>query len=305
MSPATIRAVMAELEAAGLLTHPHTSAGRVPTHQGMRYYLDSLIQIDPVQDHERHIIDEELTAAHPEVTDIMDRTAKVLASLSSHVGLVVTPVRHDLIFRHMQFVKLSQTRLLGIFVTREGETQNRVIEVPRELNYSELEKVNNYCNAAFVGLTLAEARRKAATELAAAQGAMRDIHAEAMQFSAQVLEQTEDAELMVRGESSILDHPEFAHAERAKAVLAALKEKERLVSVLDHAQQGDGVRVFVGSESGYDALQDCSVVVSTYQRAGKILGALGVIGPTRMAYGRVIPIVRCAADQLSEWFDEG
>lgn len=303
LSSATIRHVMADLESLGLLMHPHTSAGRVPTPSGLRYYLDCLVEVQPLPNDEREQIAACHNDAEPRLSAVAQEASRILARLSRYAGLVVAPTDHHLVFRHMEFVKLSARRLLGIFVTREGETRNRVIEMERELSYRELERINNYCNAAFVGLSLPEARNKALVERQRAEAELDALRAQAMGYSETVLGGASSTPLMVEGEAALLNYPEFDAAPKMRQVLEFLSDQDGIVQLLDRAEMGPEVRVFIGAESGFDALQDCSIVISPYRRHHQTLGTLGVIGPTRMAYGRVIPIVQCAAAEISRWIE--
>lgn len=302
LSSATIRNVMADLERAGLLMHPHTSAGRVPTTQGLRFYIDCLIETEPLTETERTNIAHRYAETDSSMSAVLEETSRVLSRLSQYAGLIVAPVQHELVLHHMEFVRLTDRRLLGIFVTREGVTHNRVIDLLEALSASAVERINNYCNEVLCGLTLNEARQTARRERDAAKAAVDDLAQRAMDFSAAVLEKTV-ADVMINGEARLMIHPEFASVVKAKALLDAFEEKEKIVAILDHSANSDGVQVFIGAESHYDAFADCSVVMSSYRRGGKVLGTLGVIGPTRMAYGRVIPIVQCAAEQMGKWLE--
>ncbi len=303
VSSATVRHIMAELEAAGLLAQPHTSAGRIPTPAGLRYYVDCLIETEPVSQNDVASITETYAATDSGMAAIVQETSRILARLSHHVGLVVAPVRRELIFEHMEFLRLSGRRILGIFVTREGTTQNRVIETPQEFSTDELARLNAYCSGQFRGLTLAQASQRARTEWQSAHDALDALRQTAMEFTTQMLE-ANDADIAIEGETSLLLHPEFAVATKAKRLLDALQEKAELVELFERSLQSDGVQVFIGAESCYDALHDCSVVMSPYRHHGRVLGTLGVIGPTRMAYGRVIPIVQCAASLVGQWLEQ-
>ncbi len=302
MSSATVRSVMGELERAGLLMHPHTSSGRVPTTQGLRFYIDCVIETEPLSTAEQTEMAHRYAETDQGMTAMLEETSRVLSQLSKYTGLIVAPVQHELVLQHIEFVRLSERRLLGIFVTREGITQNRMIELTEGISPSDVERINNYCNEIFRGMTLEAARSKACSDRDSAKVAMETIAQRAMQYSAAVLDKT-DTDVMIEGEASMLTHPEFASAEKAKALLEAFAHKQQIAAILDQSITSEGVQVFIGAESRYDAFADCSVVMSSYRRGGKVLGALGVIGPTRMAYGRVIPIVQCAAEQMSRWLD--
>lgn len=302
LAPATVRGIMADLEGAGLLTHPHTSAGRIPTTLGLRLYLDCLIAYEPITPEQRAQLDP--AGCDNTLSLVLQQTSKTLAQLSRYCGIVVVPSRQELTFRHFEFVPLSERRLLGIFVTREGETVNRVIEVAVTVSPSLLEQINNYCNTAFVGLTLAQARTKAEQTCAQLEHEVADCAQQAMQLASAVLGAAPEPALAIEGTSRLLEYPEFAEAGRLQPLLSALDEQRQIAQLLVSAETGPAVRVFLGAECGYDALQECGIVVAPYHRQGQMVGTLGVIGPTRMAYGRVIPIVQCAAEQVSHWLEE-
>lgn len=303
VSSALVRGIMADLEGAGLLAQPHISAGRVPTSHGLRHYVDCLIEMQDLSGDAREILKNSYQTTEPELGAVLGETTRVLSNLSQYVGVVLTPARNDLLFRHMQFVKLSPRRVLGIFVTHEGVTHNRVIDTARELSYAEIERINNYCQSAFVGLTLAEARAKATRELASIAAEVRDVLHDAIALAARVLDAPLPAEILVDGKQQLFEYPEFADPDKVKAVLELLEERRQLMQLLSSIDHTDDVQVFIGRESGFDALADCSVVVSHYRRSGDVLGTLGVIGPQRMAYGRVIPIVQCTAERVTQWID--
>lgn len=303
LSSATIRSVMADLERAGLLTHPHTSAGRLPTTRGLRFYIDCLIETEPLSEAERSDMAHRYAETDPNLDLVLEETSRILARLSTYAGLIVAPIQHELVLHHMEFVRLSERRLLGIFVTREGITHNRIVDLSQALSASDVDRINKYCNDTLRGLTLDEARQKAVSERDATRAAVDHLAQDAMDFSAAVLD-TASAEVVIDGSARLLAHPEFASVAKAKALLEAFEEKEKILAILEHCVTTDGVQVFIGAESRFDALADCSVVMSSYHRGGKVLGTLGVIGPTRMAYGRVIPIVQCAAEQMSQWLEQ-
>jgi heat-inducible transcriptional repressor len=304
VSSATVRGVMAELERQGLLTHPHTSAGRMPTPTGLRYFLDCLVETTALEGEAEEQIVKGCQSRDGDVSELLHEVSATLASLSHHVGMVVTPVDDDLVLQHLEFVALSDRRLLGIFVSREGVTENRILHMQEPFESAVLQRINNYCREAFVGLTLSEARHKAAADHAEAQRVCDAIAVAAGELSSTVFDRVTPSAVVMDGERSLLKEPEFSESQKAKALLDALSEKHQILHLMERSVAGDGIHVFIGAESQYDVFQDCSVVVSSYERKGKVLGTLGVIGPTRMAYGRVIPIVRCAAHHVSQWLDQ-
>lgn len=303
LSSASVRSIMSDLEDAGLLCQPHSSAGRVPTPQGIRFYIDCLIETTPLSMQEQGVI-EKLHSENRELQAVVHETSRILSRLSSYVGLIAAPEQREMVIEHMEFVRLAPNRLLGIFVAREGLTQNRILELVEPVSVQQIERINNLCREIFAGNTLAQARALVQEELAQSHSQLDDLRAQAIAYTAKALPEDASANLIIDGISSLLDHPEFFIASKAKALMQALEEQRQLANFLEQASKSVGVQVFIGAESGYDALQDCSIVLSPYHRNGKVLGTLGVIGPTRMAYGRVIPIVQCAAEQISQWLEK-
>src|SRR3989338_1098838 len=237
LSPATIRNVMADLEEMGYLTPPHPTAGRVPTQKGLRYYVDSLVEKRPLTEDERKSIQDHYKVGGKDIRRVMQQTGKILAAFSQCVGLVLTPNWKKTIFKHIEFLPLSRGRLLGIFVSQNGMVENRVLQIHEEVNYRELEKINNYCNASFLGLTLEEARTKVRQELSQARQEYDALLTKALLFSQELLENIETAELLVEGESQLLDAPEFSTVERVKELMQTLEEKNQLFRGLNIFQK--------------------------------------------------------------------
>ena len=219
LSSATIRNVMADLEEMGYLAQPHTSAGRIPTEQGLRYYVDSLVEQRPLSEGEKNAIQNQYKVAEKDIRSLMLKTGKVLATISQYAGLVLTPKWEKTVFKHIEFLPLSHGRLLGIFVSQTGMVENRILEVREEFNYPELEKINNYCNARFVGLTLEEAREKSAQELTQTHKEYDKLLSKALLFSHELLNNIQPAELLMEGEAQLLEVPEFATMEKAKELM--------------------------------------------------------------------------------------
>ncbi|OGQ04504.1 MAG: heat-inducible transcription repressor HrcA [Deltaproteobacteria bacterium RIFCSPLOWO2_01_44_7] len=293
LSPATIRNVMADLEEMGYLTHAHTSAGRVPTQKGLRYYVDSLVEKRPLTEDERKSIQDHYKVGGKDIRRVMQQTGKILAAFSQCVGLVLTPNWKKTIFKHIEFLPLSRGRLLGIFVSQNGMVENRILEIGEELNYRELEKINNYCNASFVGLTLEEAREKVVKEFSKAQGEYDKLLSKALLLSQNLLMGIETNELVV----------EFSTIEKTKGLMQSLEEKQQLLKVLDSCLDSAGVRIFIGAESRLEPVKDLSLVTATYTEGNRILGTLGVIGPTSMDYSRVIPMVDFTAKLVTDFLE--
>jgi len=300
LSPATIRNVMADLTEMGLLSQPHTSAGRIPTCAGMRYYVDTLLKRRELTEGEMETIRERCGGNETEIGAILGRTSRMLANVSHYAGLVVTPGAERVIFKQIQFVPLSRNRLLGIFVSRDGMVQNRLIEVNEELTYSELERISNYCNSVFLGLTLEDAREKIERELEADYADYDKLLKNAMLFSKQVFEGVPDADLMIDGQFQLLETPEFSESEKFRRLIRELEEKKRILHILERCQDGEGVRIFIGMDSDASDMDTVGLVGAPYRKNGKVIGTLGVIGPARMDYSHVVPIVDFTAKVLSD-----
>lgn len=299
LSPATIRNVMADLEEKGYLWQPHTSAGRVPTERAMRYYVDSLIKVRELDMEERTRITMRYDNANPSIDTLLRQTSGILSTISKYAGIVASPRAEQIAFKQIEFIPLSRTRLLGIFVSQSGLVQNKIIECDHEYTYPELERINNYCNCAFLGLTLRDAREKATRELSNDRAEYDRLLKKAMLMSQVLLDDVPDGDLLVDGEKRLLDTPEFAHIETLKQVLGALEQKQQLVKLFDRCLESEGVKIFIGAESGIP-VQGMSMVTAPYHKGGKILGTLGVIGPTRMDYTQVIPVVDFTAKLVSD-----
>lgn len=300
LSPATVRNVMADLTDMGLISQPHISAGRVPTDAGMRLYVDTLLERRELGEDEMEEIRRRCEGDEHRIDAVLRRTSQMLASVSHYAGLVVTPEAGRVIFKQIEFVPLSSRRLLGIFVSQDGLVQNKLIEVNEDFTYPELERIMNYCNSAFFGLSLDEAIEKAGQELAAEHAEYDLLLKHAMSLSKEVLDGVPGAELMVDGELQLLGEPEFANASAFRRVIEAIEEKRAILHLLERSRESEGVRIFVGADAGHGNLESIGLVSAPYFKNGKVVGALGVIGPVRMDYSRVVPIVDFTAKVLSD-----
>lgn len=300
LSPATIRNVMSDLTEMGLIAQPHTSAGRVPTDAGFRYYVESLLKRRELSEGEMEAIRQKCGGDERGISAVLQRTSRMLAAVSHYVGLVVTPRAERIVFKRIEFVPLSRRRILGILVSQEGIVENRLLEVSEELSYPELERIANYCNQVFMGLTLDEALEKVRRELETERADYDRLLKKAMLFSKQVLAGVGQAELVVDGEEQLLEEPEFAEADTFRKLLEALEEKERMLHVLDRCREGEGVRIFVGADAEVRGVNGMSIVSAPYFKDGKAVGTLGVIGPMRMDYSNVVPIVDFTAKVLGD-----
>jgi heat-inducible transcriptional repressor len=301
-SPATIRSVMADLEALGLLEKPHASSGRVPTARGYRLYVDALLKVRPPSTQDRDRI-EKLAHEASGVGALLEGTADLLHSLSHHAGVVTTPRPKADPVRHLEFVRLRENRVLAVFVSAAGIVTNKLVQLEFAMEPSELERAANYLNekiqaAQEAGTGLDELRDRILQDMRADQSALSDLLQKALALAEQTFSAPE--RVLAHGEESFLDAPEFADVQKARALLRAFAEKDRILRVLDRVLTSQEVQIFIGAETTeFAAVPDVSVVAAPYGRGDAVLGALAVVGPTRMNYARVIPLVDLTAKQIS------
>lgn len=302
VSSATVRNVMSDLEDLGLITAPHTSAGRIPTSQGYRLFVDSLIKASTLT----QTAVAELSARFDQETDpeaLLAHASDVLSELTQFAGVVLLPSQSVTRFHQLEFMRLSDSRLLAILVTEDGRVQNRVLTTADSFSDSELVSAANFFNGRYKGNTLDDVRRLLVNDMRQDNDEMHQLNQEAMQAASQVIaeeEASKQGDVMLSGEQKLLDVPDLCQIETLQKLFDAFKTKRDLLDLLDRSMKANGVSVFIGEESGYSALGECSVIASPYNVDGKILGTLGVVGPTRMAYNEVISIVDITSKLLSQ-----
>ncbi|MCK6451208.1 MAG: heat-inducible transcriptional repressor HrcA [Alphaproteobacteria bacterium] len=291
LSPATIRNVMADLEEGGLLYAPHTSAGRVPTEAGLRLFVDGLLEIGALSKEERESIEGRCAASGRSVASVLEEATQTLSGLSRCAGLVVAP-KAEAPLKHIEFVQLGPGRALVVLVSETGLVENRIIDVPLGMPVSSLVEASNYLAQRLVGRTLDEARRSIATELEEHR-AQLDALTQKVVEAGLATWSAPSGYLLVRGQSQLLaDVQQMADLERIRALFALLETKEAMVRLLDASERAEGVQIFIGAQNELFAMAGCSVIIAPYaNREEKIIGAIGVIGPTRMNYARIIPMV--------------
>jgi heat-inducible transcriptional repressor len=303
-SPATVRSVMADLEALGFLEKPHASSGRIPTAQGYRLFVDALLKVRPPSPQDRDRI-ERLAHEASDVGALLDGTADLLHSLSHHAGVVTTPRPKSDPVRHLEFVRLRENRVLAVFVSAAGLVTNKLVQLEFPMDPSELERAANYLNekiqlASEADGGLAALRERILGEMRADQSALADLLQKALALAEQTFALEPAPErVLAHGEESFLDAPEFADVQKARALLRAFAEKDRILRVLDRVLTSQEVQIFIGAESEFAQVPDVSMVAAPYGRGGHVLGTLAVVGPTRMNYARVIPLVDLTARQIS------
>jgi heat-inducible transcriptional repressor len=292
LSPATIRNVMSDLEELGFISSPHTSAGRIPTPAGYRFFVDTLLIIKELPSIDRSQLEDQLHPDNPQ--RVIQSASQLLSQLTQFAGVVMTP-RRAMTFKHLEFLRLSEKRVLLIVVTPDGDVQNRILFTERDYTPSELVEAANYVNQNYAGQSLEDARTRL-------QGELREIRQDMVQLMTVALEASNRAlsegneQYVVSGERNLFATQDIG---RLKQVLEMFERKTSLLQILDLSLRGQGVQVFIGGESGVNAPDDVSVVTSPYSVDGEVVGTVGVIGPTRMAYDRVVPIVDITARLLS------
>ena len=297
LSPASIRNVMADLEELGFVASPHTSAGRVPTARGYRFFVDTLLTIQPLARVEIEQIEGSLHPDQPQ--RLIGSASQALAELTRFAGVVVAPRRRNPAFRHVEFLQLSEKRVLLIIVTPEGDVQNRILFTDRAYTPSQLVAASNFLNQNYAGLTLDEIRRRVHEELARLREDTMALMTAAIEAGSEALAESAES-FVITGEKNLLDSQDLAsNMARLRELFNLFEAKSLIMQLLDVSQRAQGVQIFIGGESGIAPLDECSVVTAPYEVDGQVVGTVGVIGPTRMAYERVIPIVDITAKLLS------
>jgi heat-inducible transcriptional repressor len=306
LSPASIRNTMQDLTELGLLGAPHISAGRMPTHAGLRLFVDGLLEIGDVGEVDRRSIEARLSAAGRSIDEAMNEATAVLSGLAGAAGVVVTPV-HDAGVKHVEFVALGPDQALAIMVFEDGLVENRLMRRAAGVTPSALQEASNFLNSRLRGRPLAEAEKAIAAEL---EGARRELNAAAARLIEEGLAAWSGGEgaqraLIVRGRANLLAETQAqADLERVRMLFDDLEQKEQLIGLLDDVRQAEGVRIFIGAESRLFSLSGSAVIAAPYMSGGgKVLGAIGVIGPARLNYARVIPLVDYTARALGRMMD--
>ena len=291
LSPATIRNVMSDLEVLGLIASPHTSAGRVPTSRGYRLFVDTMLTADREQLHAPS-----LAADQPQ--KVIANAANLLSDLSHFVGVVIAP-RRSSVFRHIEFLRLSERRLLVIMVSPEGDVQNRVLFTESDYTTSQLTEASNYLTHHFAGMAIEQVREKLLAEVESLRGEIATLMQAAVQVSTEALSQPQD-DVVISGERNLLSVTDFSSdMGQLRRAFDLFEQKAQLVRLLDISAQAEGVRIYIGGESQIVPMEELSVVSAPYEIDGQVVGTLGVIGPTRMAYDRMIQIVDITSKLVS------
>ncbi|MCX7250833.1 MAG: heat-inducible transcriptional repressor HrcA [Burkholderiales bacterium] len=301
LSPATVRNVMSDLENLGLIVSPHTSAGRIPTARGYRLFVDTMLTVR----RERLAMVDGLAGsglAAEQPRQVLSQAALLLSNLSQFVGVVMTP-RRPSVFRHIEFLSLSERRVLVILVSPDGDVQNRIIHTQADYSQQQLQEAANFLNAHYAGLAMDEVRLRLKTEVDALRGEISSLMVKAVDAGSEAMEQDD---VVVSGESNLLSVSEFSHdMGHLRRMFDLFEQKTQLMRLLEVSNQADGVRIFIGGESQIVPFEELSVVSAPYAVNGEVVGTLGVIGPQRMAYDRMIQIVDITAKLVSNALSHG
>ena len=303
VSAATVRNAMADLEELGMVSSPHTSAGRIPTNKGYRMFVDTLLTIKPLTDREIITLSGQFGGKGSN-QEMATSVSDYLSGVTEMAGMVMIPrtaKRSSL--RHIEFMPLSDHRILAILVINEKDVQNTVIKVDRQYSSAELQQAANFLNSELAGRELFDVRHRILKELRETKDGMEQMMHQAISMAEQVFDQPGSKpdcdDFVLSGQTRLMGFEELSNIEKLRGLFEAFNEKQQILALLDQCLDGDGVQIFIGDESGYGVLDECSMVTSSYQVDGEVLGILGVIGPTRMAYERVIPIVDVTAKMVS------
>lgn len=301
LSSATIRNIMSEMEEMGYLKQPHASSGRIPTDKGFRFYVDSILKVKDLPREEKEKIRHRCRRSQ-EIEDVMYDASSVLSSLSNCMGVVLAPKFDNAIIKHIEFIRLNRAQIMMLLVSSSAIIQNRIVRIEEDLTQHDLERMSAYLNDIAKGLTLQRLKKKIIEEMRKEKTLYDKMLAKALKLSKAALDKDKNSgDIYVEGKANIFEQPEFTEdAEKMKLLFKAFEEKSVLVKLLDKAMDADGVQVFIGPESGFEEIRECSIVTAPYASDGNALGTLGVVGLTRMNYSRVIPLVNYTAGLVSD-----
>ena len=299
VSPATVRNIMAELEDLGYLVSPHTSAGRIPTAQGYRFFVDSLLQVGPVEQGAVSALNAALDP-NRSTSELVQSASNLLAQITYQTGIVTVPKPASSQLRQIEFLPLSGDRVLVILVINEREVQNRIIQMQRPMNEEQLKAAADIINQRYAGADLSQVKTQIVREMAEARSRIDAYLEAALELASVAIDTQEQSEnVMVTGEASLLNQASPEDMQKLRELFDAFERKRDLLELLERCSRADGIQIFIGEEAGFDVFGDFSVITAPYAQGSQSLGVLGVIGPTRMAYERVIPIVDVTARMLS------
>lgn len=306
VSSATVRNIMADLEEMGYLYQPHTSAGRIPTEKGLRLYLDSLMKSKAIEEHERALIRKALVETQRDLKELLHRTTQLLSGLCRQAAVVLWPKLSLTRLKHIEFIRLRPNQIMVIVIAKTGLVQHTVMEWEEDIGQDELDKYGRYLNELFADVPLGEVKERILQELHQEKVLFDQLLSRALNLTSQVFQDAfNSSDVYIEGRTNLLNNPEFADVERMRRVLDAFEDKSRIIRLLDMTlQMSRGVHIILGPESELRELNEISLISSQYTRGGTPLGVVGVMGPMRMDYSRIIPIVEFTADLLGQLLEE-
>ena len=300
LSPASIRNVMSDLEELGFIASPYTSSGRVPTSKGYRFFIDSLLILQPVEATELERIKRRVNLHESNSRDLAISVSNTLSAITKLAGIVTIPKQQVTRLKEIDFIKLSEKRILAIIVMNETEVENRILQMKRDYSKDELKQASNYLNTHYEGRSLSYIKKHLINELMQTNESVNSSMSDLIDIADQVLDFTESDEYIVAGQRRLMDFHELSDIKKLRQLFDAFKEKQQLLELLDKSMSTDGIQIFIGEESGYQMFDNCTLITSPYTTEDGAIGVLGVIGPTRIAYRKVIPIVDITAKLLGK-----
>ena len=300
LSPATIRNVMSDLEEMGMVSAPHTSAGRVPTPKGYRLFVDTLVRYRQPRNDDIDMLRSQIRRKVDDADALVVSVSKLLSEFTSLAGVVTIPRGQHAALRQIEFLPLSENRILVILVINDREVQNRILHTDRNYSASELQQAANFINQHYAGIEMPQVREKILRDLEATRNSMNQAMHDIISVAHSAMADSDhpDGEYVLAGETNLMGFAELSDVDTLRRLFEAFSRKQQILDLLDRSIHADGVQVFIGEESGFQILDDCSVVTAPYKLDDDTIGVLGVIGPTRMAYDRVVPIVDITARLL-------
>ena len=300
LSPASIRNVMSDLEELGFIASPYTSSGRVPTSKGYRFFIDSLLKLQPVEATELERIKKRVNLHDSNSRELAISVSNTLSAITKLAGIVTIPKQQVTRLKEIDFIQLSEKRILAIIVMNETEVENRILQMKRDYSKDELKQASNYLNTHYEGRSLSYIKKHLINELMQTKEAVNSLMSDLIDIADQVLDFAEPDEYIVAGQRRLMDFHELADIKKLRQLFDAFKEKQQLLELLDKSMSTNGIQIFIGEESGYQMFDNCTLITTPYTTEDGAIGVLGVIGPTRIAYQKVIPIVAITAKLLGK-----
>ena len=304
LSAATLRNTMADLEELGYLTQPHTSAGRIPTEQGYRVYVDSLMTDQKLSRREKQFIRDGYAASTRDFEEIMEQTSKILSAISHHIGVVLSPELHESILRRIELISIDSEHILAVLLMASGAVKNQVVPIPKNLSDDELYRINQILNEKLAGLPLKQIRQISQDPAKLKAVFDQRLSDPIVTVARNTFALEQETHVYIDGTANFFSQPEFEEIQKIESLFRVLEQKKQVADLLSTQQKPLGTQVLIGTENGCEGMEMCSIVRSNYRVRGNQFGTIGVIGPTRMAYPRIVSIVNFTSQTVSELFEE-